>query len=152
MLFSFSHNQLPYRTGNTSTQARINIEQTLIEQSLVQISRYRFSLVISGLTKMLQRANEAVSCNSTYRTKPFSNDNFFQYQSTQGARGHDAERLGYDSLIIILQTLERCLSGQSKDTQRFEEALNVKLLLREICQFIGNFIIEKLLAVNENLY
>jgi hypothetical protein len=52
--------QLPYRTGTTSTQARINMEQTLIEQSLIQISRYRFSLVISGLTKMLQRVNEIV--------------------------------------------------------------------------------------------
>lgn len=52
--------QLPYRTGNTSTQARINIEQN-IEQSLIQISRYRFSLVIVGLTKMLQRVNEIVS-------------------------------------------------------------------------------------------
>lgn len=62
---------------------------------------------------------------------------FLQYQPTQGCRGHDSERLGYDSLIIILQTLERCLSGQSKDTARFEEAMNVKLLLREICQFIG---------------
>lgn len=32
--------------------------------------------------------------------------------------------------------MERCLSSQSKDTARFEEAMNVKLLLREICQFI----------------
>uniref|UniRef100_A0A182J2N7 Ras-GAP domain-containing protein n=1 Tax=Anopheles atroparvus TaxID=41427 RepID=A0A182J2N7_ANOAO len=51
-------------------------------------------------------------------------------------RGHEPERCCYDSLIIILETLERCLSGQSKDTARFEEAMNVKLLLREICQFI----------------
>jgi len=57
--FSSSPTQLPYRTGNSTTQARINIE--LIEQSLIQISRYRFSLVISGLTKMLQRVNEIVS-------------------------------------------------------------------------------------------
>lgn len=28
---------------------------------LIHISRYRFSLVISGLTKMLQKVNEAVS-------------------------------------------------------------------------------------------
>lgn len=67
----------------------------------------------------------------------------FQYQPTQGFRGHDSERLGYDSLIIILQTLERCLSGQSKDTARFEEAINVKLLLREICQFIGKILKQK---------
>lgn len=52
-------------------------------------------------------------------------------------RGHEPERCYYDSLIIILTTLERCLSNQSKDTARFEEAMNVKLLLREISQFIG---------------
>lgn len=52
--------QLPYRTGRTSSQARISIEQN-IEQSLIQISKYRFSLVIAGLTKMLQRVNEIVS-------------------------------------------------------------------------------------------
>jgi neurofibromin 1 len=116
------------------------MEQTLIEQSLIQISRYRFSLVISGLTKMLQRVNEIVSIfllpllHFHSRIIYFL---FFQYQPTQ-CRGHDSERLGYDSLIIILQTLERCLSNQSKDNARFEEAMNVKLLLREICQFIGN--------------
>lgn len=33
------------------------------------------------------------------------------------------------------------MSGQSKDTARFEEAINVKLLLREICQFIGNVVV-----------
>jgi neurofibromin 1 len=40
-------------------------------------------------------------------------------------------------LLIVLDTLEKCLSGQPKDTTRFDEAMNVKLLLREICQFIG---------------
>ncbi|XP_058119476.1 neurofibromin isoform X4 [Anopheles coustani] len=103
--------QLPYRTGPHGTQARLSIDETM--NCLIQISRYRFSLVISGLTKMLQRVNEIVTC-----------------------RGHEPERCCYDSLIIILETLERCLSGQSKDTARFEEAMNVKLLLREICQFI----------------
>lgn len=63
--FLFFLFQLPYRTGTTSTQARINMEQTLIEQSLIQISRYRFSLVISGLTKMLQRVNEIVRLHYT---------------------------------------------------------------------------------------
>ncbi|XP_050100829.1 neurofibromin isoform X3 [Anopheles aquasalis] len=101
--------QLPYRTP-----ARLSIDETM--NCLIQISRYRFSLVISGLTKMLQRVNE-----------------IFQ---PPACRGHEPERCCYDSLIIILETLERCLSGQSKDTARFEEAMNVKLLLREICQFI----------------
>lgn len=66
-LFS-SPTQLPYRTCNTSTQARINMEQTLIEQSLIQISRYRFSLVIAGLTKMLKQVNEIVSGRKYIRT------------------------------------------------------------------------------------
>lgn len=94
----------------------MNIEQ--IMTCLIEISQYRFSLVIVGLTKMLQRVNET-------------------YQPSNCSLKHDSEKAGYDSLIIILQILERCLSTQSKDTARFEEALNVKLLLREICQFIG---------------
>lgn len=49
---------------------------------------------------------------------------------------HDAERCYFESLVIILTTLERCLANQTKDTARFEEAMNVKLLLREISQFI----------------
>ncbi|XP_050067829.1 neurofibromin isoform X1 [Anopheles maculipalpis] len=111
--------QLPYRTGPHGTQARLSIDETM--NCLIQISRYRFSLVISGLTKMLQRVNEIFI--------------MLQFQPP-ACRGHDPERCCYDSLIIILETLERCLSGQSKDTARFEEAMNVKLLLREICQFI----------------
>lgn len=37
-----------------------------------------------------------------------------------------------------MDTLEKCLSGQPKDTTRYDEAMNVKLLLREVTQFIGN--------------
>lgn len=51
-------------------------------------------------------------------------------------RQPDSERCYYDTLIIILTTLERCMANQTKDTARFEEAMNVKLLLRELCQFI----------------
>lgn len=40
----------------------------------------------------------------------------------------------------MLDTLEKCLSGQPKDTTRYDEAMNVKLLLREVCQFIGKAI------------
>jgi len=42
----------------------------------------------------------------------------------------------------VLDTLEKCLSGQPKDTCRYDEAMNVKLLLREVCQFIGNFVLK----------
>lgn len=52
--------QLPYKKGNSNIQGRTGMEQSLIEQSLIQISRYRFSLVIVGLNKMLQRVNEIV--------------------------------------------------------------------------------------------
>lgn len=51
--------QLPNRIGAYGTQARMSQDQLVA--CLIHISRYRFSLVISGLTKMLQRVNEAVS-------------------------------------------------------------------------------------------
>ncbi|XP_055848107.1 neurofibromin isoform X2 [Episyrphus balteatus] len=105
--------QLPNKIGIYGTQARLSQDQLI--NCLIQISRYRFSLVISGLTKMLQRVNESAIAQF---------------------RVHETERYYYDSLIIILTTLERCLTNQSKDTARFEEAMNVKLLLREISQFI----------------
>ena len=41
----------------------MNMEETLIH-SLIQISRYRFSLVIAGLIKTLNRVNEFVSKKS----------------------------------------------------------------------------------------
>lgn len=98
-----------------ASQSRIGPdEQTMMY--LIPISRYRFSLVISGLTKMLQRVNDT-------------------FQNPANRQEH-IEKCCFDSLIIILTTLERCLSCQTKDTARFGEAMNVKLLLREICQFI----------------
>lgn len=111
--------QLPYKTGPQTTHSRINEEQN--KNSLIQISRYKFSLVISGLTKILHNVNEQ-----------------FPPSSISGAPRHnpDTERNFYESLLIVLDTLERCLSNQQKDTAKFEEAVNVKLLLREICQFI----------------
>jgi hypothetical protein len=69
-----------------------------------------------------------------------------QYQGNlSGPRPHtpDFERNYFESLLIVLDTLEQCLSGQPKDTTRFDENMNVKLLLREICQFIGKILIIK---------
>lgn len=54
--------QLPYRTGATGSHKHLNQDQT--SASLIQISRYRFSLVIQGLTKHLQRVNELVSVSN----------------------------------------------------------------------------------------
>ncbi|XP_066593274.1 neurofibromin isoform X2 [Prorops nasuta] len=97
--------QLPRRAGPQTTHSRLNQERN--KKWLIQISRYRFSLVISGLTKILQRVNSS-----------------------------DQEKHCYESIIIVLDTLERCLANQPKDSTKKDEAMNVKLLLREICQFI----------------
>ncbi|XP_023718196.1 neurofibromin isoform X5 [Cryptotermes secundus] len=110
--------QLPCRTGPQNTHSRVNEEQN--KKCLVQISRHRFSLVISGLTKILQRVNEL----------------FLSVVSGPRPHGPDMELNCYESLLIVLDTLEKCLSNQPKDTARYDEAMNVKLLLREICQFI----------------
>ncbi|XP_020288690.1 neurofibromin isoform X3 [Pseudomyrmex gracilis] len=109
--------QLPCRSGPDSPQSRMNEKRS--EKCLIEISRYRFSLVISGLTKMLQRVNEATPNSSGQR--PFL---------------HAMDQDRQESIIIVLDTLEKCLANTPKDTTKFEEAMNVKLLLREICQFI----------------
>lgn len=113
-LFEF---QLPCRSGPESPHSRVNEKRS--QKCLINISRYRFSLVISGLTKMLQRVNELTP--STSGQRPFH------------TMDHDRQ----ESIIIVLDTLEKCLANAPKDTTKFEEATNVKLLLREICQFIG---------------
>ncbi|RVE54409.1 hypothetical protein evm_000894 [Chilo suppressalis] len=112
--------QLPYKTGAQNLHSRINEEQC--KACLVQISRHRFSLVISGLTKILQRINELYQPTIT---------------SSSGVNRPTEQEKGYhDSLVIVLDTLEICLSSQPKDTTKYDEAMNVKILLREVCQFI----------------
>ncbi|KAF6216642.1 hypothetical protein GE061_000988 [Apolygus lucorum] len=110
--------QLPCRAGPQTTLSRINEEQ--FQACLIEISRSKFSLVISGLTKILQRVNET----------------YVSVISAPRPHGADIERNCYESLLIVLDTLEQCLSYLPKDTARFDEAMNVKLLLRELCQFI----------------
>lgn len=63
--------------------------------------------------------------------------------------GPEQDRHCYESIIIVLDTLERCLANQPKDTTKYDEAMNVKLLLREICQFIGKFLL--FLSYRENI-
>ncbi|KFM78368.1 Neurofibromin, partial [Stegodyphus mimosarum] len=105
--------QLPCRSGPQTTHSRINVEQN--KESLINISKYRFSLVIAGLTKILHSVNEMRQHS--------------QFQP-------EFEKNFYESQLIVLDTLERCLSGQPKETSRYDEAMNVKSLLRELCQFI----------------
>lgn len=54
-----SYFQLPIRVGIHGPQARLNYEHTM--SCLIQISRYKFSLILGGLTKALQRTSESVS-------------------------------------------------------------------------------------------
>ncbi|KAG7295599.1 hypothetical protein JYU34_021868 [Plutella xylostella] len=115
--------QLPYKTGAQNLHSRINEEQC--KACLVQISRHRFSLVIAGLTKILQRVSELY--------QPTLTGGFNRPQT-------DLEKGYHDSLVIVLDTLEICLSSQPKDTTKYDEAMNVKILLREVCQFIGKIV------------
>ncbi|XP_073994395.1 neurofibromin 1 isoform X2 [Rhodnius prolixus] len=110
--------QLPCKAGPQTTHSRVNEEQN--QSCLIEISRYRFSLVISGLTKILQRVNET----------------YLSVINVPRPHGIEIERNCYESLLIVLDTLEQCLSYLPKDTARYDEAMNVKLLLRELCQFI----------------
>ncbi|VVC97443.1 unnamed protein product [Leptidea sinapis] len=116
-LISRFEEQLPYKTGAQSLHSRINEEQC--KACLVQISRHRFSLVISGLTKILQRVNEMPTLTSCI-PRPLT----------------EIEKGYHDTLVIVLDTLEICLSSQPKDTAKYDEAMNVKILLKEVCQFI----------------
>lgn len=55
------------RVGVHGPQARVNYEQ--IMTCLIQISRYKFSLILAGLTKALQRTTETVNTDSTLKSK-----------------------------------------------------------------------------------
>ncbi|KAL3223249.1 hypothetical protein MRX96_027662 [Rhipicephalus microplus] len=105
--------QLPCRSGPQTTHSRINVEQN--KECLINISKYKFSLVISGLTKILHSVNDVRTHSSI---QPEFEKNF------------------YESQLIVLDTLEKCLSRQPKETTRYDETMNVKALLRELCQFI----------------
>ncbi|XP_062328216.1 neurofibromin isoform X4 [Osmerus eperlanus] len=106
--------QLPIKTGNIqNTHTRVSTEHN--KECLINISKYKFSLVISGLTNILKNVN---------------NMRIF---------GETAEKNLYLSQLIILDTLEKCLAGQSKDCLRLDEAMLVKQLLPEICHFIHTY-------------
>ncbi|XP_074600003.1 neurofibromin 1 isoform X2 [Brevipalpus obovatus] len=108
--------QLLCKSGAQTSHSRINIEQN--KECLIQISKTKFSLVISGLTGVLHTINEIRA-------------------QTHGTLQPEFERNFYESQLIVLDTLERCLSTQPKETTtRYDEAMNVKALLRELCQFI----------------
>ncbi|KAM9801137.1 neurofibromin isoform 1-T1 [Neosynchiropus ocellatus] len=105
--------QLPIKVGHQNTHTKISTEHN--KECLINISKYKFSLVISGLTNILRNVN---------------NMRIF---------GETSEKNLYLSQLIILDTLEKCLAGQSKDCLRLDEAMLVKQLLPEICHFIYTY-------------
>ena len=38
--------------------------------------------------------------------------------------------------MIVLDTLEKCLSSQAAEAPKYDDVMNVKLLLKEICQYL----------------
>lgn len=51
--------QLPCRIGPQTTHSSINEEQN--KNCIIQISKYRFALVLDGFVKVLKRIHELVS-------------------------------------------------------------------------------------------
>ncbi|XP_029372561.1 neurofibromin isoform X1 [Echeneis naucrates] len=105
--------QLPIKVGHQNTHTKVSTEHN--KECLINISKYKFSLVISGLTSILKNVN---------------NMRIF---------GEASEKNLYLSQLIILDTLEKCLAGQSKDCLRLDETMLVKQLLPEICHFIYTY-------------
>ncbi|XP_065116708.1 neurofibromin isoform X2 [Paramisgurnus dabryanus] len=105
--------QLPVKVVVQNTHTKISTEHN--KECLINISRYKFSLVISGLTNILKNVN---------------NMRIF---------GETAEKNLYLSQLIIMDTLEKCLAGQPKDSMRLDETMLVKQLLPEICHFIHTY-------------
>lgn len=56
-----------------------------------------------------------------------------QKLQTHGLIQPEFEKNFYDSQLLLLETLEKCLSIQPKETTRYDEQMNVKALLKEIC-------------------
>uniref|UniRef100_A0A8C7SNZ8 Neurofibromin n=1 Tax=Oncorhynchus mykiss TaxID=8022 RepID=A0A8C7SNZ8_ONCMY len=105
--------QLPVKTGHQNNHTKVSTEHN--KECLINISKYKFSHVISGLTNILKNVN---------------NMRIF---------GEAAEKNLYLSQLIILDTLEKCLASQSKDCLRLDETMLVKQLLPEICHFIHTY-------------
>ncbi|XP_031694635.1 neurofibromin-like [Anarrhichthys ocellatus] len=105
--------QLPIKATHQNTHTKVSTEHN--KECLINISKYKFSLVISGLTTILKNVN---------------NMRIF---------GEASEKNLYLSQLIILDTLDKCLAGQSKDCLRLDETMLVKQLLPEICHFIHTY-------------
>ncbi|RNA20784.1 neurofibromin isoform X2 [Brachionus plicatilis] len=105
--------QLPIKVGELTKQMRNNAEQK--KECLINLSKYKFSLVINGLIDIL-RSIESIKMI-----------------------GPDQERNLYESYLIVLDTLEQCLTTQPKDpgTTRLDEAIYVNKLLPILSKLVN---------------
>ncbi|XP_030848330.1 neurofibromin isoform X1 [Strongylocentrotus purpuratus] len=103
--------QLPGRPGGQASHARQDLERN--KECLIRVSKNLFSQVISGLANILKNLASIKGLNP------------------------DQEKCLFQSQLIILDTLEKCLSAQPKDTSRSDETMLVKSLLPEICQLLN---------------
>lgn len=105
--------QLPIKVGELTKQMRNNAVQK--KECLINLSKYKFSLVINGLIDTL-RSIESIKII-----------------------GFDQERNLYESYLIVLDTLEKCLTSQPKDTgtSRLDEAIYVNKLLPVLSKLVN---------------
>jgi neurofibromin 1 len=105
--------QLPIRVGELTKQMRANVEQK--KECLINLSKYKFPLVINGLTDIL-RSIESLKII-----------------------GQDHERNLYESYLIVLDTLEQCLVSQPKETgtTRLDEAIYVNKILPVLSKLVN---------------
>jgi neurofibromin 1 len=105
--------KLPIKVGELTKQMRNNAEQK--KECLINLSKHKFSLVINGLIDILR-----------------------SIESTK-ISGQDQERNLYESYLIVLDTLEKCLTSQPKDpgTTRLDEAIYVNKLLPILSKLVN---------------
>ncbi|KAK9889237.1 hypothetical protein WA026_004512 [Henosepilachna vigintioctopunctata] len=113
--------QLPCRIGPQTTHSKFNEEQN--KNCIIQISKYRFALVLDGFVKILKRTQDLCQIGTSCAPRQ---------------HGPELEKNYYDSTIIVLETLEKCFSIQPKDSVilTMEDNQNLKALLKEICAFL----------------
>lgn len=64
---SFLPLQLPIKVGHQNTHTKVSTEHN--KECLINISKYKFSLVISGLTTILKNVNNMVSAAPPVRAR-----------------------------------------------------------------------------------
>ncbi len=82
---------------------RSNLEQN--KECLIALSRFKFSLVINGLTDILKTIDNTV----VKKIVLFIFINNFSF--VQRCGGYDQEKNIYESYLIVLDAVEQCLAN-----------------------------------------